>query len=246
MKSYNGAYLVADYPDRERFISAALKSLEFFDFLEIGIPFSDPVSDGTVIAKAAYDVIESGVKFNDIMKSIDEIKSKIPADRKLYVMTYANHIYHRGIQNFGKIMNDHGISGMIIPDIPFIESRRFTDIFEQQGLEFIYFITPESKPEQIKQIAQSAKGFIYSVSMRGITGSSMNLKADIKTAVADAKTQTKVPVVLGFGIRDVESCKNALETADGFIIGTRMIELLNEDADNSSFNKFVEELKAKF
>lgn len=243
MKKFNGVYLVGNYPTKQRFLDAAFKSLEFFDFLEVGIPFSDPYSDGSTIAKASFDVIQNGVKFNDIMESIDEIRSKVGDEKKIYVMTYANHIFHRGIENFADILVDHKINGMIIPDIPFAEHKRFTDVFDKKGLEFVYFITPESTKEQVDAVAASAKGFIYSVSIRGITGSSMKLSDDIKNVLKEARLKANVPVVLGFGIRDLDSCKNAMESSDGFIIGTKMIELLNQDENNTAFNSFIDDLK---
>jgi tryptophan synthase alpha chain len=119
------------------------------------------------------------------------------------------------------------VQGVIVPDIPRLESAAFRESFSANGIEFIQFATPENRKEQITEVAEDAEGFLYFVSIRGTTGSSLTLDEDTKEKIALARNASAVPVVLGFGIRDAATANLALENADGFIIGTRIVELLN-------------------
>lgn len=226
MKPYNGFYLVANYPDEKTFVHAAIKGFEYFDFLEIGIPFSDPVADGPVIAKAVENVLNKGFKFEKLIGNIREIQDQINVNKDIYFMTYANIVYSRGIENFAKICKELGIKGVIIPDVPFDESAMFKNVFSKYGILYVHFVTPENSKERIRQIASHAEGFLYFVSIRGITGSSLALDQDTEEKIAAAKQSSPAPVVLGFGIKDKSHIDSALNCSDGFIIGTRMIEVL--------------------
>jgi tryptophan synthase alpha chain len=238
---YNGLYLVGNYPDKDTFVKAAVKGLEFFDFLEVGIPFSDPVADGPVITEAAQKVIDDGLSVKELFATIKTIKHSVPAGKDIYIMTYANHIFSRGVDEFVNMCKDAGVKGLIIPDIPYIESAHYKQALQQQGLHFIHFITPENTDSQIENIARHAEGFLYAISMRGITGQNFTADDELRGKLSVASGESKAPVVLGFGIKNSESAANALTIADGFIMGTKMIELLNEGY--TSYEKFIEELK---
>lgn len=227
MRGYNGLYLVGNYPDPDTFVRAAVTGLRYFDFLEIGIPFSDPVADGPVITDAIEAMVEKGLRLDELLESVSAIRRGVSRDRKLYFMTYANMVYRRGTDEFGKMCRDNGVQGVIIPDIPRLESAAFREAFTSNGIEFIQFATPENRKEQITEVAEDAEGFLYFVSIRGTTGSSLTLDEDTKEKIAVARKASSVPVVLGFGIRDATTANLALENADGFIIGTRIVELLN-------------------
>jgi tryptophan synthase alpha chain len=226
MKGYNGLYLVGNYPDESLFIKTAVLGLKKFNFLEIGIPFTDPVADGPVIAKAADETINKGYTLNRLIDSIKEIKKSAGKRKKIYFMTYANIVYSMGIEKFSSLCAETGIDGAIIPDVPFIESGRFKKIFRRNKLKFIHFITPENTDSQIKEIAKAARGFLYFVSIRGITGSKLAIDNETAAKIALAKKHSRVPVVLGFGIKDSGTAKIALDHADGFIIGTKIVEVI--------------------
>ncbi len=231
MKGYNGIYIVGGYPDPEKFVEAALLGLESFDFLEVGVPFTDPVADGPAIARAAESVLEKGCTLAGILERVSEIRRRAGADKKIYLMTYANPVFGRGIGKFARAAKMAGVDGAILPDVPFVESARFKEPFRRAGLEYVHFVTPESTPEQVREISAEAEGFLYFVSIRGITGSALSLDAETRRKIALARTHSPVPVVLGFGIRDGANARAALDSADGFIIGTRIIELLAEGGE---------------
>jgi len=228
-----GIYLVCDYPSRERFLEAVKLCEEFdIDFLEIGIPFSDPTADGDVIEKAALQVLEreNMDDFYEVLKTVRRVYS-----RKLYIMTYANIVYANGIENFAKKFSF--IDGVILADVPFRESKRFKDIFKKYDIGFVNFITPETDFEMIDKIKAYANDFIYFVSIRGTTGSEFKLDSDAISRLERLRG-SKQDIIIGFGIKTKESINKACEYADGVVIGTEAIKRL----DSGEFEQFLESI----
>jgi len=241
MKKYNGFYLMANYPDGDTFIKAAVKGLEHFDFLEIGIPFSDPIADGEVIANAAQTLLDRNCTFNEIAESIKTLKSRIPGNKDLYIMTYSNIIYNMDMKFFNSFCIENGIRGLIIPDVPFCEKNFFAPMGLDRRIKIINFMTPESTVESIGETVKVSENFIYFISMRGITGTDFNLDEETKGKILLAKSLSKVPVVTGFGIKNREAAQKAQEHSDGFIMGTALIEILNKGGIEG-FSRFVDGL----
>lgn len=228
MSKYNGFYLMANYPDRDTFIKAAVKGLEYFDFLEIGIPFSDPIADGEVIANAAQALLDRNCTFSEITESVISLRKQVPAGKDMYIMTYANIIYNMEMPFFNKFCLDNGISGLIIPDVPFCERDFFKPLGLDDRIKLISFMTPESTDESIRETARASENFIYFISMRGITGTDFRLDDETGEKIRLAQSMSSVPVVTGFGIKTRDTAKKAMEQSDGFIIGTALIEALNK------------------
>ena len=228
-----GIYLICDYPDRNRFLEAVKQCDEFgVDFLEIGIPFSDPTADGDVIEKAALEVLEreNMEDFYDALKSAREIFK-----RKLYVMTYANVVYANGIESFAKRFSF--IDGVILADVPFRESRRFKNVFKRYDIGFVHFVTPETDFETLDRVKNSANDFIYFISIRGTTGGKFELYGDAIERLERLKGSGQ-DVVVGFGIKTGDDIKKACRYADGVVIGTEAIKRLNSDG----FKQFLEHI----
>ena len=228
-----GIYLICDYPDRNRFLEAVKQCDEFgVDFLEIGIPFSDPTADGDVIEKAALEVLEheNMDDFYDALKSAREIFSQ-----KLYVMTYANVVYANGIESFAKRFSF--IDGVILADVPFRESRRFKNVFKRYDIGFVHFVTPETDFETLDRIKNSANDFIYFISIRGTTGGKFELDGDAIERLERLKGSGQ-DVVVGFGIKTGDDIKKACRYADGVVIGTEAIKRLN----SNGFKQFLEHI----
>ncbi len=241
MNGYNGVYLMGNYPDGDFFVEAAVEGLKHFDFLEVGIPFSDPVADGPVIAGAAHEVLSRGFRLSGLMENIRRVRSAAAPGKKIYFMTYANIIHSRGIPEFAKLCSDNGISGVIVPDVPHAECGPFKEAFTRHGLEFIHLLSPENTPAQIKEIAQSAIGFLYFISIRGITGSELALDEETKGKISLAVTASRVPIVLGFGIRSGATAAEALRHAGGFVMGTRIVEEMKK-RDICELRRLFEEI----
>jgi len=236
---FNGFYLVANYPDENTFVQTAIHGLKYFDFLEIGIPFSDPVADGKAISEAAYTVLKNGFRVNDIIRPLKKIRSSVNSEKKIYFMTYSNIVIQYGLKKFTDLCSKSAVNGVILADVPYVESSVFKNSFASGNIGYIHFITPENTNEQIKNVSKQANEFLYCISVRGITGSQFRIDTELKGIVSAAKKVSKVPVVLGFGIRNRKDVCEALKYADGFIIGTRIIEILR---DKENFSKYCEEI----
>jgi len=241
MKKYNGFYLMGNYPDKDTFIKAAVKGLEHFDFLEVGIPFSDPTADGDVIADAAQSLLDRNCTFNEISESVETIRKMVPAGKDLYIMTYANLIYNMDMPRFNIFCIENGIKGLILPDVPFCERNFFAHLGLDERIKLINFMTPESTLESIEETAKVSENFIYFISMRGITGTDFNPDSETKEKIHFAISKSKVPVVTGFGIKSKDAAAKAMEHSGGFIIGTALIDTLNRGG-LEQFSKFVDGL----
>lgn len=230
-----GIYLVGGYPDREGF-KKAYKTVQDagFDFIEVGLPFSDPVADGPVISSAALSVVESGISADEILADIKEVDN---GRMKTYVMTYANIVSGYGLERFSA---DFGgvIEGAIIADVP----NRMHGYFYDKGLTvpMIPFVTPESRAEDINDLKNARGNFIYFVGMRGITGGSAKLDSDENSSrIKQIKSVTDKPVVLGFGVKGNTESTAALSVADGYVVGT---EAVKRQADLDKLVEFLAEL----
>lgn len=231
-----GIFIPAFYKSKEEFEQYFEKIVEFgFDFVEIGIPFSEPVADGPVISKAYEIILENNVKVEEIFKTIEKLCEKYGEKIKIYIMTYSNIIFDYGISEFS-IRFREKIKGLIIADC----SNRMGDFFKNKGLEIpiIAFITPESREIDIENLKNSKADFIYCVGLRGITGSNMKKDDnDLKKLIVNTKKIVNKPVVLGFGIKTKKDTEFALKIADGFVIGTEAVR------NQTSVKKYIDFLK---
>lgn len=241
--TYNGFYLVGNYPDPQTFLQAAIEGLHYFDFIEIGLPFSDPVADGPVLASASHKALEAGVTTESVLQScsaLHEYCIKHNRSKNIYIMTYANKVFYNDIDTTFEKFALRGVKGIILADVPYVESQRFAKRAKAHHLDYIHFITPESTPEQIKNICSQATGFLYTVSLRGTTGSTLVITDEMQHILSTAKHFAKVPVVLGFGIQGKEDIIQALHYADGFIMGTALVKKLEEGLD--AYKDFLKEI----
>ncbi len=230
-----GLYLIGNYPDRETFVRALGMIEDYgFDFVEVGVPFSDPVADGPFLAKRAQIAIERGVTFRSIIDTFREHRFNL----KTYIMTYSNIVLANDPAWLNDVLAEVGFDGLIIADLP----NRMHWFFRNLGitLPIVHFATPESRYEELEGLKSVDSGFIYYVSVRGITGARLELDGETKEKLLYLKGKTRVPVILGFGIRDRTTAEIALNYADGFVVGTEAVRRLEEGLD--SFRELLKEL----
>ncbi len=192
------------------------------DIIELGIPFSDPTAEGIVIQSANERALKQGVTTDKIFDMLDGIKGKLHTP--LVFMTYANVLFSYGIDRFAARAKAVGISGVILPDIPFEEKEEFASVCEAHGLDFISLIAPTSH-ERVAMIAKEAQGFVYCVSSLGVTGVRSSIATDVGAMTALVKANTDVPCALGFGISTPEQAKKMAAYADGVIVGSAIVKL---------------------
>lgn len=212
------------------------------DIIELGIPFSDPTAEGPVIQQANLRALKGGTTTDKIFDMVKKVRKsvKIP----LVFMTYANVVYSYGTENFIKKAKECGISGIILPDVPYEEKEDFAPICESYGLDFISLIAPTSK-ERIAMIAKEAKGFVYCVSSLGVTGVRSEITTDIGAMVKLVKKYSDIPVAIGFGISTPAQAKKMAEQSDGVIIGSAIVKLVEQYQENCVpyIEEFVKSIK---
>lgn len=211
------------------------------DMVELGIPFSDPLADGATIQKASYRALKNGVTVNiclDIAKKLSQ-SVNIP----LIFMGYYNTILNAGLETFCQRCRASGIDGLIIPDLPPEEGGELEEYTRCQDLDLIYMLSPTSSDERIKLVAEKSRGFIYLVSVTGVTGARASLPAELENFVARVKRVASQPVCVGFGISTAEQAQRVARLADGVIVGSRIIQLMDEDSTLVKVADFAGELR---
>lgn len=232
-------YLLADYPDRSQFAEILDLTVAYADTIEIGIPFTDPVADGPVIANAASKVLATGFSLDSLFQLLQRQKSNVP----LALMSYANPILAYGRAEFLQAGAECGAKYLIVPDVPFEESEDWRGIAKEHGLSWISFISLATGEERLKRIARVAEGFLYLLSLKGITGASIHSPEKIQDKAIQIKKHTTVPIALGFGIKNVRDTYPYLEVMDAVIVGSKILEIIDSN-DLEELRTFYESFRS--
>jgi tryptophan synthase alpha chain len=222
-------YMTAGLPDMEG-IKALIRAQEEAgtDVLELGIPFSDPVADGPVIQQASYKAICQGATLKKIFQMMEEIR-KEGVNIPIVFMMYSNTIFHYGVKGFVKKCKEAGVDGLIVPDLPFEEQKELQESLDkEEGAILIQLVSPVSG-RRIPMILENARGFVYCVSSMGVTGQEGNFHKEIITYLESVKALSKIPVMMGFGIRTPEDIAPMKHIIDGAIVGSHFIRLLDQN-----------------
>jgi len=229
------AYLTAGDPNlaTTREIILGLDSAGV-DILEIGVPFSDPTADGPIIQAASHRALESGTTLSGILEMIEAIRkvSEIP----IVLFGYYNPILSYGNEPFAKRARAVGVDGILVVDLPPEEAGELRRYTNRAGIDFISLIAPTSTDERIRKIAREAGGFLYYISITGVTGTLKPRAADIKRDVERIRAVTGLPVAVGFGISTSEQAREIAPHTDGIVIGSAFVRLIEE---NSGANNMV-------
>ena len=237
-------FFTAGDPSIEKTIEFVLQAEKSgADIVEIGIPFSDPLAEGPVIQRANNRALANNIKVKDVFKMIEKIRevSNIP----LVFLTYANPVHNFGIEKFFNECYKAGIDGIIIPDLPFEEKEEFSKHADKNSVDLISLIAPTSN-ERIEKIASSSKGFIYCVSSLGVTGVRKNIDTDFKPIMDSIKKSTNTPTAIGFGISTPEQAAFLKDCANGIIVGSAIVKLVEQYGVDSSqhLHRYISEMKA--
>lgn len=200
------------------------------DLIEIGIPFSDPIAEGTVIQEADLRSLAGGTTTDKVFALAEELSKE--ADIPLVFMTYLNVLFKYGYDKFLENAKNSGISGVIVPDLPFEEKEELRSVADKYGIDVISLIAPTSE-SRIQMIAKEAKGFIYEVSSLGVTGVRSEIKTDLRAITESIKAVTDIPVAIGFGINTPEQAARVCEYADGVIVGSAIVKIVAQYGKNA-------------
>lgn len=240
------AYVMAGDPslDKTEEIVLALEHAGV-DLVELGIPFSDPVADGPTIQKAAERALRGKVSLRMVMERVRKIRQK--TEIPLILMTYMNPILRIGPEPFVATAGQSGIDGVIVPDLPIEEGEGFASIARREGVDLIFLAAPTTGVSRLKKIVRLSSGFLYYISITGITGAPLKEVSDVQKRVKMIKSIAPLPVVVGFGISTPEEAKGLGQVADGVVVGSaivKIIERYHQDVQLlSSLQIFVRALK---
>jgi tryptophan synthase alpha chain len=231
-------YITTGYPDIETTIKAVSVLAESgCDIVELGIPFSDPMADGAMIQKASHEALLGGVTPQKCLETAKAI-SKI-TDIPLVFMTYYNPVLHYGLEDFCHSCVHAGVSGLIVPDLPPEEGQELEEVSRKNNIDLIYLLAPTSTDARVKMVAERSRGFIYLVSLTGVTGTRQALSPKLGSFVKRVRKATAKPLCVGFGISTPEQAVQAAQEADGVIIGSKLLQLIEEDNTLKSLKSFT-------
>jgi len=197
------------------------------DAIELGVPFSDPMADGLAVQRAGERALKNGIGLADVLKLVETFREKDP-NTPLVLMGYANPIEQMGLERFVLEAKAAGVDGVIVVDYPPEECVEFAELAKKNGIDPIFLLAPTSTDERIRQVAKVASGYIYYVSLRGITGAGHLDIADVTAHLPRLRAASKLPIGVGFGIRDAASALRIAEVADAVVIGSRIIQEMEQ------------------
>ena len=201
------------------------------DLVEIGIPFSDPMAEGVVIQDANIRALKHNTTTDDVFEIVRRVREK--SDIPLVFLTYINPVFFYGYEKFFKKCSELGVDGIISPDLPYEEKGEIADIAASNGVDVISLIAPTSK-ERIQKIANDATGFIYIVSSLGVTGMRSEIKTDLNAIIEDIRDVTDLPLAVGFGINTPEQASQIGKLADGVIVGSAIVKIIEEYGEDAT------------
>lgn len=212
------------------------------DLIELGIPFSDPTAEGPVIQGADLRALRGGMTTDKVFALVRQLRRDVTVP--LVFMTYANVVFSYGAEKFISVCKDIGIDGLILPDVPYEEKEEFLPLCRKYGIDLISMIAPTSQ-DRIAMIAKEAEGFLYIVSSLGVTGTRSTIDTDLESIVKEIKRNTDIPCAIGFGISSPSQAKKMSDIADGVIVGSAIIKLLERYGKDAPLHigKFVKSMK---
>jgi tryptophan synthase alpha chain len=231
------AFLTAGYPDEETFLRLLdAASRAGCQIIEIGIPFSDPIADGPVIQESSKRALDGGMTLRKALALAGRASETNPS--ALVFMSYVNPILRMGVERFAEEASRAGVSGVVVPDVPFEESPDIRCTLGKSGITFVDLVAPTSSEDRVASIAEGADGFLYLVSLTGVTGVRSALSGELGDFVQRVRAHTDVPLYVGFGISGPELAAQAAEHADGVIIGSAIIRIVqsSETSDEAVEN----------
>ena len=235
-------YITVGYPSIETTLKVVpLLADNGCDIVELGIPFSDPLADGATIQKASHQALMQGVTPAICLEVVKELRQRV--EIPLVFMTYYNPVLKFGLEEFCLKCAETGIDGLIIPDLPPDEGEELEQPARKHELDLIYLLAPTSNEKRIDLVVNKSSGFIYLVSLTGVTGSRDKLPNDLESFVDRVKEKTQTPLCVGFGVSTPEQAQRIGKIADGVIVGSRIIQSIEDDISLENVVFFIKRLK---
>lgn len=235
-------YVTVGYPS----IDATLKIVPLLeasgaDIVELGIPFSDPLADGPTIQASSYQSLQQGTTPQLCLEVAEKLSEKV--NIPLVFMTYFNPVHYYGQDTFCRDCASAGISGLIVPDLPPEEGTELEEASKKHGIDLIYLLAPTSTNERIDMVAARSRGFIYLVSLTGVTGARTGLPPELEDFVRRVRQRTEQPLSVGFGISSADAARRVAKVADGVIVGSRLVQLMGEPDSLNKIEDFSKDIR---
>lgn len=224
-------YIMAGYPSLESTKNVLLLFEECgADVVELGVPFTDPLADGPIIQRASERALLQGITLKKVIAFVRVLRQSIQVP--LVIMTYYNPVFKYGEEAFVKDAKGAGVAGLIIPDLPPDEAGNLIRFARKESLDTVFLLAPTSTPERIKKVVKASRGFIYYVSVTGITGSRLLLDGSLEIFISGIRKYTDKPIAVGFGVSSPEEASSVSKVSDGVIVGSAIVKRLHESHDD--------------
>lgn len=238
-------FLTMGYPERDSALELVPAVVEAgADLVELGVPFSDPLAEGVTIQESSQQALENGMTLDLCLEQAAALREQ-GVEVPFLLMGYYNPIYQMGIEKFAERAATAGIDGLIIPDLPPEESDSLQSAVRERGLDIIFLLAPTSNAERIQIVAARSSGFIYLVSLIGVTGARDEMRSDLQSFVARVRGVSDLPLAVGFGISTPEQAARVAGIADGVIVGSALIDAITASSEPAhAAYEFVASLRA--
>ena len=225
-------FLTAGFPSRLRFREDFAAVAAVCDVVEIGVPFSDPMADGSTIQRASFAALADGVTLPWILEELAAMELRATP---VLLMSYLNPLLKFGLERLPRAAAEARVAGFIVPDLPYEESEDFKALLEPAGLALVQMVTPVTPAPRLAMLCKAAQGFVYAVTMTGTTGKSADVPDEVLDYMDRVKRCSPIPVCAGFGIRSREQVARFASHVDGVIVGSALLETLERGADVRAF-----------
>jgi tryptophan synthase alpha chain len=226
------AFLTAGFPSREKFREHLVEIGNEADVVEIGVPFTDPMADGMTIQRSSREALRQGFTLRWLL---DELGAMTRPKAPLLLMSYLNPLLAFGLENLAEKAASAGVCGFIVPDLPFDESEEFRAALAPHGLALIQMVTPVTTPERRARLCAATQGFVYAVTMTGVTGRTAAVPAEVTGYLDAVRGSAKLPVCAGFGIRSRAQVEQLRAHVAGVIVGSALVEVMENGQDAAQF-----------
>jgi tryptophan synthase alpha chain len=226
-------FITAGYPEPAAFTESLEAIARVGDAVEIGVPFSDPMADGMTIQRSSFEALRKGVSLKWIFDELDGVRERV--DAPLVMMSYLNPLLAFGYEKLAKRALDAGVCAFIVPDLPYEECAELRAALEAEGLGLIQLVTPATPDARLQMLTNASRGFVYAVTITGITGGDAGLPANLAGYLDKVSGSSELPVCAGFGIRTADDVASVGAHAAGAIVGSALVEVLERGDDPAAY-----------
>ncbi|CAN5307027.1 tryptophan synthase subunit alpha [soil metagenome] len=225
------AFVTAGFPQRELFRAQVAAIASVADAVEIGVPFSDPMADGLTIQRSSRAALEAGVSLSWILAELESMHAAVP----LVIMSYLNPLLAFGFARLAAQAAQCGVCGFVVPDMPHEESDPLRKALDAQGIGLVQLVTPATPDQRVAMLCEASSGFVYAVTAAGTTGGTQGLPVDVAAYLDRVRAASPLPVCAGFGIRSARQVAALMPHADGIVVGSALIEVIDSGGDPAEF-----------